>query len=478
MKIIKYSDLSYNVGDAAYSIIDTALKRQDATVGLDLGSEEIACFEIRFLDDDEYYLKEYLMLDSEMIFDDENEGEWDEDSIIELITYRLQTLDQVTDYPRLPSKSKAAIQKAVKLVDTIVQKYDPDQPRDDLGRFGSGGGSSEAKPTSNPAPKITTQDSQRSIKIDDSKLGAGQNRLLPREEVLSVYAPKVSVFNPGYSKGSDNGAVFNMKWKNTERPANYPKDVPHNPRPQKAKEGDFSKEYTPWASKDEVIGWMKEGDLGAHKARVMLHELYDFARQRQGSFDQYDYTKTENVKGNTPDHVNRWLEKHKLTGFDVDIHHMIPASIGGSNKGANLVALTPAEHTIAHILEWSAAKDYDKNGNVAKQGKWGGKQGTFSETAANIKANNIYRAITMQTTAAVRSGNKANYFKEIKSDPSRRQAAFATQKALSMLKKLNLVDTDDITKLKLDSTGRPKWTSGSKANTIKELEKLFNRGRK
>jgi hypothetical protein len=474
MNIIKYSALPFNNMDAALDIINECIGSTDPQLGLDIGDGQVAVFEVRDLDDDVFYLKETLVMEDEEVVDEDTKGEYEIDQLVEVIISRLQTLDDLTDYPRTPTSVKNAIEKALEVLGE-EKRYNPNQPRDSHGRFGSGG-AVHAKPSGKTGPAIPTTDSQRKIKIDDSKLAAGKNRNLPRPEVLSVYQAKVKAFNPGFTKASDGGAVFNFDWKDTDRPANYPKDIPHNPRPQKAKAGDFTKEYKPFATKEEMMGWMHEGDLGAHKARVALHELYSFARQRQGDFDKYDYAKTDNAKGDAPDSCNRFLEKHKLTSFDVDIHHMIPAGMGGSNKGPNLVALSATEHTIAHILEWSAAKVYDKSGNVAKQGKWGGGASTFEATGANIRANNMYRALTLQTCAAKKSGNVKEYFKQAMKNPSRRQSMFATQKALRLLKKMKLIDTDDVMSLKLNSTGRPVWTLGSKDATIKALEANILKG--
>lgn len=475
MKVIKYSKLSSNIADAAEDIIDMATSDEDtSSIGLDLGGSQTAVFEIRYLEPDWFYLQESLLTDDDEYIDEESEGEAPYDTIVEYITYRLQLLDQVTDYPRLPNKMKATLAKAA-AVAGITLKYDPDQPRDELGRFGSGGGSSrESKPSSGGKIRVlSTQDSQRNIKIDESKLPKGMNRdIKDRSLVLSVYKEKVSNFNEGYKIGADKGAVWNHEWKSAGKaPSTYPKDMPFNPRPQNPKQGDFTSEYKPFADKATMMSWMKEGDLGAHKAKVALHELYEFASKRQGNIDNLTYGSTHRATT-----MNNFLEKHKLAGFDVDLHHMIPAAMGGSNNGSNVVALTPSEHALAHVLEWSAARVYKSNGEVAKQGKWGGTKPTFEATGANIKANNVYRAVSQQTTAALRSGNVKNYFKEMKSDPARAQALFATQKALSLLKKHGLVDTDDITKLKLDSTGRPKWSNSlKKKDVITKLEDLFTK---
>lgn len=38
-------------------------------------------------------------------------------------------------------------------------------------------------------------------------------------------------------------------------------------------------------------------------------------------------------------------------------HHIIPKSLGGSNKRENLILLTPREHFIAHWLLWRIYKN-------------------------------------------------------------------------------------------------------------------------
>ena len=40
----------------------------------------------------------------------------------------------------------------------------------------------------------------------------------------------------------------------------------------------------------------------------------------------------------------------RLSPDNVEKHHIIPKSIGGSNSNDNLVKLTPREHFICHIL--------------------------------------------------------------------------------------------------------------------------------
>jgi len=51
-------------------------------------------------------------------------------------------------------------------------------------------------------------------------------------------------------------------------------------------------------------------------------------------------------------HYKLLIERAKTRNIDgyVEIHHIIPRCLGGSNKKTNLVALTPEEHYVAHQL--------------------------------------------------------------------------------------------------------------------------------
>ena len=51
-------------------------------------------------------------------------------------------------------------------------------------------------------------------------------------------------------------------------------------------------------------------------------------------------------------HYNRLVEQARQREYDgyVEVHHIVPRCMGGSNEKSNLVALTPEEHYIAHLL--------------------------------------------------------------------------------------------------------------------------------
>jgi hypothetical protein len=120
----------------------------------------------------------------------------------------------------------------------------------------------------------------------------------------------------------------------------------------------------------------------------------------------------------------------------------------------------------------SLAKSYAKNGTIKKAGgiaSRGKKHDTFEGAGKNVRADNIYRTMTMQTRAAKKSGNVNTYYKELTTAPNKRRAYFGFTKALKIAKKKNLVSSDNYKELKVDSAGYPKW-SVPKKDLINSLE--------
>lgn len=103
MNIQDYSTLPFILGDAALQIMEDATdNEEDSTVAYDIGDDQIAVFEVRYLGGNDVYLKESLIVGDDTYVDPETEGETTYDEAIELITHRLQMLDQVADKPRQP----------------------------------------------------------------------------------------------------------------------------------------------------------------------------------------------------------------------------------------------------------------------------------------------------------------------------------------------------------------------------------------
>jgi hypothetical protein len=48
--------------------------------------------------------------------------------------------------------------------------------------------------------------------------------------------------------------------------------------------------------------------------------------------------------------TRKQMDRKFFTGCGLEQHHIIPKSLGGTNKKDNIVVLTPREHCIAHIL--------------------------------------------------------------------------------------------------------------------------------
>lgn len=52
----------------------------------------------------------------------------------------------------------------------------------------------------------------------------------------------------------------------------------------------------------------------------------------------------------------RFIEalKHQPIVAGMEVHHIVPKSMGGSNDKSNLISLTPRQHYIAHWMLWKA----------------------------------------------------------------------------------------------------------------------------
>ncbi len=111
MKTIKYSEIPYLNLDAAMFIANECADSEDSKVGFDLGDNQIALFEIKDLGD-HYHLTESLDDSGDVYVDENTEGEYDTNTLVELLVSRLNSLDEITDYPRISGGKKEAISKA------------------------------------------------------------------------------------------------------------------------------------------------------------------------------------------------------------------------------------------------------------------------------------------------------------------------------------------------------------------------------
>jgi hypothetical protein len=81
--------------------------------------------------------------------------------------------------------------------------------------------------------------------------------------------------------------------------------------------------------------------------------------------------------------------KKRLPNFEGEIHHIIPKSLGGSNKNENLVKLLHREHYICHLLLTKMLED--KNSIIKMC--WALHRLTFSKTIFNSHQYEISRKI-------------------------------------------------------------------------------------
>jgi hypothetical protein len=130
------------------------------------------------------------------------------------------------------------------------------------------------------------------------------------------------------------------------------------------------------------------GENGRYLARVLMNELYNHGRTRQGTAaDAAEmYTRTKPM--------DKFMKDNKLSSINWEWHHMVMNSKGGSNSGKNLVLFDGGEHTLAHQLE--AAIVQERSGAGIKKGNMG--------TAASL---DIARAIRAQNNVTKQLGSIA-----------------------------------------------------------------------
>lgn len=111
------------------------------------------------------------------------------------------------------------------------------------------------------------------------------------------------------------------------------------------------------------------------------------------------------------------LKNQSVNGL-VEMHHIVPKSMGGSNKKSNLIALTPRQHYIAHWMLWKAY------GNKMAQAFW------FMNNNGKHKAisSRSYEKLVKDARKAM-SGENASWYgkkatKEMRAKQSEKRKAY------------------------------------------------------
>jgi nitrate/TMAO reductase-like tetraheme cytochrome c subunit len=111
-------------------------------------------------------------------------------------------------------------------------------------------------------------------------------------------------------------------------------------------------------------------------------------------------------------HYARYIKLIEWAKFNppfgmVEKHHIVPRSMGGSNKKENLVALSPRVHFIAHWMLWKAYK----NGKMANA-FWTMK--LCNGMRLNSKSYEQARIIAIEYMASIKRGKKASEATKLK----------------------------------------------------------------
>lgn len=100
----------------------------------------------------------------------------------------------------------------------------------------------------------------------------------------------------------------------------------------------------------------------------------------------------------------RFIEalKHQPIVAGMEVHHIVPKSMGGSNDKSNLISLTPRQHYIAHWMLWKA---------------YGGKMAQafffFNNYHGKRISSKAYEQLRSEALAAISGANHYLYGKQI-----------------------------------------------------------------
>jgi len=356
----------------------------------------------------------------------------------------------------------------------ILLKYDPDQPRDERGRFGEGnGGGSAPKERESTRVSVSTLSRastasqvnaeikrQAAREAKTSKLGGGKLREMDKATVLPIYDDMHKKFDSARQVDRRDGGVFpSMKWDGPSKaPSDWNEKVdgPFKPRAVTAKLGDFSPrgEYRPLFDVNEVASWRNQGEAGYHKAKVAMAELYAHAQARQGKVDDYVY----GLSGGKA--IDRVLEKNGLANAKWEVHHMLASGKGGSNYGKNLAILSAREHALAHALESTIYREYDKKGKVTFGTIASGN--SWEEMGANREGANQNRLLKI--TAKSLSTLSAKGDKSFAARKAKAEASKSLQQYLQIAKAAGAVRS-----AKFNADGSITWLPGYKEKIKKYL---------
>jgi hypothetical protein len=266
------------------------------------------------------------------------------------------------------------------------------------GRFTSRGGGSAAgdkeKPTKTGAEKPTKSSMPESAAAKlraELEAQPGAMRDKEKRKVADAYHRDVALVDKFYKRDtSDGGARPSGVWDKSEKPpAGYPKEWPKAPRDAAVKQGDFTSKsvYKPPMSMAEIDGLRDKGPAGVYAARVIMHELYAHAKQRQGpEVAQHKFESAGQKK---------YMAANKISSVNWEWHHKIPGGKGGSDDGSNMALINGGEHTVAHMLEAVITPTKGAGGKGTKPGNLGVYKTVELATAARAQ-NNITKQLGSQ----------------------------------------------------------------------------------
>jgi len=293
------------------------------------------------------------------------------------------------------------------------QGYNPN--RDEHGRFASGpGGGASGGGKGKPPPKAVAPTPKQLAASKKALAGLKSLRNASRPDVVNVNHEAIAKMDPHYvkhtQKGGDMGAVHSLHWNpKTTPPKDYPKSWPSKPRETyKGAPHDYRKiyelpngitlDYLNKSLSNEMLN-PKERAKVEHLAKVITHELYTHAKQRQGELGHGGDKNGNAWMFNKGGWEGKHLKEKGLNSTAWEFHHMIPAAMGGSNSAHNIALMRAGEHSLSHTLEAILAPTI-KVGKDGSQKFGKNNMGSFP-TMQKAAASRIMNSITKQIASQV-----------------------------------------------------------------------------
>ena len=180
------------------------------------------------------------------------------------------------------------------------------------------------------------------------------------------------------------------------------------------------------------------------------------------------------------------IQKAKDRNFALTVcekHHIVPKSMGGSNKKDNIVSLSPKEHYVAHHLLWKIHKNKEMHYAfwlmVTRATKYGLRDYTVTSRVYEIAKTEHSKQASILMTGRKRSAETLKKASEsLKGKPAWNKGLTGIYTEESLLKmsiaRTGYVESEETSKKKSESAKKRDMPANIQSKEAKEKRKLSN----